>query len=169
MRNVSFSGKIFQQPRSEPLIEKQDERLLAKLQKDGRATNQQLAEDVGMSASACWRRVRALEDSGVIESYAALVDREKAGFATSAILHVSLERHDAKFVEEFVSRVQARPEVLECFATTGDADYHLRVVVRDMAAYNRFLDEFIFRLPGIRNVRTNVILREIKTTVALPF
>jgi len=166
---VSFSGKIFQQPRSEPLIEKQDERLLAKLQKDGRATNQQLAEDVGMSASACWRRVRALEDSGVIESYEALVHREKAGFATSAILHVSLERHDAKFVEEFVSRVQARPEVLECFATTGDADYHLRVVVRDMAAYNRFLDEFIFRLPGIRNVRTNVILREIKTTVALPF
>jgi len=166
---VSFSGKILQQPRSEPLIEKQDERLLAQLQKDGRATNQQLAEDVGMSASACWRRVRALEDSGVFESYAALVDREKAGFATSAILHVSLERHDAKFVEEFVSRVQARPEVLECFATTGDADYHLRVVVRDMAAYNRFLDEFIFRLPGIRNVRTNVILREIKTTVALPF
>jgi Lrp/AsnC family leucine-responsive transcriptional regulator len=72
-------------------------------------------------------------------------------------------------VDDFVTRVKARAEVLECFATTGDADYHLRVVLRDMAAYNRFLDEFIFRLPGIRNVRTNVILQEIKATVALPF
>ena len=151
------------------MVEKQDERILARLQQEGRLTNQQLAEDVGMSASACWRRVRALEDAGVVKGYAALVNREKAGFATSAILHVSLERHDVKFVDEFVTRVQARAEVLECFATTGDADYHLRVVVRDMAAYNRFLDEFVFRLPGIRNVRTNVVLKEIKTSVALPF
>lgn len=151
------------------MLEKQDDHILARLQQDGRATNQQLAEDVGMSTSACWRRVRALEQAGVISGYAALVDREKAGFATSAILHVSLERHDVKFVDEFVSRVTARAEVLECFATTGDADYHLRVVVRDMKAYNEFLDDFMFRLPGIRNVRTNVILKEIKTSVALPF
>jgi Lrp/AsnC family leucine-responsive transcriptional regulator len=101
--------------------------------------------------------------------YSALVAREPAGFATSAILHVSLERHDVKFVDEFVARVTKRREVLECFATTGDADYHLRVVVRDMDAYNRFLDEFMFRIPGIRHVRTNVILKEIKTGVALPF
>jgi Lrp/AsnC family transcriptional regulator, leucine-responsive regulatory protein len=151
------------------MVEEQDERILAELQKDGRATNQQLAEAVGMSTSACWRRVRALEQSGIIRGYAALVERERAGFATSAILHVSLERHDAKFVDEFVSRVTTRSEVLECFATTGDADYHLRVVVRDMNAYNQFLDEFMFRLPGIRYVRTNMILKEIKTGVALPF
>ena len=151
------------------MIEKPDEHILAQLQKEGRTTNQQLAEDVGMSTSACWRRVRALEETGVIVGYSALVDREKAGFATSAILHVSLERHDAKFVDEFVSRVTERAEVLECFATTGDADYHLRVVVRDMKAYNRFLDEFMLRQPGIRTVRTNVVLKEIKTSVALPF
>jgi len=151
------------------MIEKQDEHILAQLQKEGRTTNQQLAEDVGMSTSACWRRVRVLEEAGVITGYSALVDREKAGFTTSAVLHVSLERHDAKFVDEFVSRVTARAEVLECFATTGDADYHLRVVVRDMKAYNEFLDHFMFRLPGIRYVRTNVILKEIKTSVALPF
>src|SRR5262249_23939293 len=123
----------------------------------------------GMSTSACWRRVRALEESGAISGYSALVERERAGFATSAILHVSLERHDAKFVDEFVARVKRRSEVLECFATTGDADYHLRVVVRDMHAYNQFLDEFMFRVPGIRYVRTNMILKEIKTGVALPF
>jgi Lrp/AsnC family transcriptional regulator, leucine-responsive regulatory protein len=151
------------------MVEDQDHRILAELQKDGRATNQQLAEAVGMSTSACWRRVRALEQSGVICGYAALVDREQAGFATSAILHVSLERHDAKFVDEFVSRVTGRSEVLECFATTGDADYHLRVAVRDIKAYNEFLDDFMFRLPGVRYVRTNMILKEIKTGVALPF
>ncbi|WP_407177086.1 Lrp/AsnC family transcriptional regulator [Bradyrhizobium sp. STM 3562] len=151
------------------MVEEQDQRILAELQKDGRATNQQLADAVGMSTSACWRRVRALEEAGVIRGYSALIDREQAGFATSAILHVSLERHDAKFVDEFVAQVSRRSEVLECFATTGDADYHLRVVVRDMKAYNDFLDTFMFRLPGIRYVRTNMILKEIKTGVALPF
>jgi Lrp/AsnC family leucine-responsive transcriptional regulator len=151
------------------MVEEQDQRILAELQKDGRATNQQLAEAVGMSTSACWRRVRALEEQGVIRGYSALLDREQAGFATSAILHVSLERHDAKFVDEFVAQVSRRSEVLECFATTGDADYHLRVVVRDMKSYNDFLDTFMFRLPGIRYVRTNMILKEIKTGVALPF
>lgn len=151
------------------MLEHQDEKILLHLQKDARATNQQLADAVSMSASACWRRVRSLEETGVVQRYAALVDRQKAGFTMSAIIHVSLERHDTTFVEQFVSRVKARPDVLECFATTGDADYHLRVVARDMDAYNRFLDEFMFRLPGIRHVRSNVILKEIKTEVALPF
>jgi Lrp/AsnC family leucine-responsive transcriptional regulator len=151
------------------MIDGPDRRLLTHLQKDGRRSNQDLAADIGISSSACWRRVRALEETGIITRYAALVDREKAGFATSAILHVSLDRHDEKFVTQFVSRVRQRPEVLECFATTGDADYHLRVVVCDIAAYNRFLDDFMFKLPGIRQVRTNVILKEIKYDVALPF
>jgi DNA-binding Lrp family transcriptional regulator len=142
---------------------------LHQLQHDSRQSNQQLADSVGMSASACWRRVASLEAAGVIARYTALVDREKAGFSMSAILHVSLDRHDEKFVSEFVVRVRKRPEVLECFATTGDADYHLRVVVADMAAYNRFLDDFMFKIPGIRHVRTNVILKEIKYDVALPF
>lgn len=151
------------------MLEAQDERLLHALQHDARTTNQDLADSVGLSASACWRRVRALEEAGVILGYAALVDREKAGFAMSAILHISLERHDDKFVTQFVTRVSSRPEVLECFATTGDADYHMRVVVRDMAAYNAFLETFVFKLPGIRHVRSNVVLREIKASVALPF
>jgi DNA-binding Lrp family transcriptional regulator len=150
------------------MLEPKDRRLLAALQKDSRQSTQQLAEAVAMSPSACWRRVRALEEAGVITGYAALVDPAKAGFATSAILHVSLDRHDEKFVDNFVAQVQRRPEVLECFATTGDADYHLRVVVDDMAAYNRFLEEFLFRLPGIRTVRTNVVLKQIKYEVALP-
>jgi len=151
------------------MIDPLDGRLLLQLQQDSRQSNQQLADSVGMSTSACWRKVAALETSGVIARYTALVDREKAGFAMSAILHVSLDRHDEQIVSQFVLRVQKRPEVLECFATTGDADYHLKVVVADMAAYNRFLDEFMFRIPGVRHVRTNVILKEIKYDVTLPF
>lgn len=150
-------------------VEPADLRLLKLLQADGRITNQALAEAAHLSASACWRRVRALEEAGVIAGYAALVSRERAGFSTSAILHVSLERHDSGIVENFVRRVAGRPEILECFATTGDADYHLRVVVRDMAAYNDFLDNFLFRLAGVRQVRSNIVLKEIKTGVALPF
>jgi Lrp/AsnC family transcriptional regulator, leucine-responsive regulatory protein len=150
------------------MIDAQDRQLLLQLQKDSRQSNQQLADQVKMSSSACWRRVNSLEETGVITRYAALVDPKKAGFSMSAILHVSLDRHDEKFVTQFVSRVKRRPEVLECFATTGDADYHLRVVVVDMAAYNRFLDEFMFKIPGIRYVRTNVILKEIKCDIALP-
>ena len=151
------------------MIDPLDGRLLHQLQQDSRQSNQQLADSVGMSSSACWRRVASLEASGVIVRYTALVDREKAGFAMSAILHVSLDRHDEQFVSQFVLRIQKRPEVLECFATTGDADFHLRVVVSDMAAYNRFLDEFMFKIPGVRHVRTNVILKEIKYDVTLPF
>src|SRR3954452_21760023 len=116
------------------MIEDQDTRILAHLQKDGRATNQQLADEVGMSTSACWRRVRALEETRVIPGYAALVAREQTGLTMSASLDVSLERHDAKFVDEFVSRVTKRREVLECFATTGDADYLRRLVLQDMPA-----------------------------------
>jgi Lrp/AsnC family leucine-responsive transcriptional regulator len=151
------------------MIDQLDGRLLLQLQQDSRQSNQQLADRLGMSTSACWRRVASLEAAGVIARYTALVDREQAGFSMSAILHVALDRHDEKFVSEFVVRVRKRPEVLECFATTGDADYHLRVVVSDMAAYNRFLDDFMFKIPGIRYVRTNVILKEIKYDVSLPF
>ena len=150
-------------------MEKQDEKILVALQKDGRLSNQQLAADVGMSPSACWRRVKALETAGVIAKYCAVVDREKSGHMLSAILYVSLERHDAKNVKAFVDSIKSRPEILECLATTGDADYHLRVVTKDMQSYNQFLDDFLMRLAGVRQVRSNVVLKEIKMDVALPF
>ncbi|HHL43205.1 MAG TPA: Lrp/AsnC family transcriptional regulator [Hellea balneolensis] len=145
-----------------------DRKILRALQRDGRLTNQQLAEEVGMSASACWRRVRGLEAAGVIDRYCAIIDRQKAGFSFSAILYISLDRHDVEVVTAFVKAVQARPEVLECLATTGDADYHLKVVSTDINSYNRFLDEFLLRLPGVRQVRSNVVLKEIKSQIALP-
>ena len=150
-------------------LDRRDHRILRELQRDGRITTQELAQKVGMSPSACWRRVRALEESGVIERYTVICDPRKSGFGLSSMTLVSLVRHEQKHVENFVREVQRHPEVLECFATSGEADYHLRVVAEDIDAYNRFLDDFILRLPGVSQVRSNIVLKEIKADTALPF
>ena len=151
------------------MIEAKDRRILSELQRDSRLTMQELAERVGMSSSACWRRVKSLEEDGVIDRYAAIVNPRKAGFGLSSIVHVSLARHERANVDNFVRQVARHPEILECFATSGEADFHLRVVVEDIDAYNHFLDEFIFRLPGVSQVRSNIVLKEIKADTALPF
>ncbi len=146
-----------------------DRRLLAELQRDGRLTMQELARRVGMSASACWRRVKALENDGVIDRYAVIVNPRRAGFGLTSIVHVSLARHERRNVEQFVREVRRHPEVLECYSTTGEADFYLRVVVEDIDAYNAFLDDFIFGLPGVSQVHSNIVLKAIKTDTALPF
>ena len=150
------------------MLDARDRRLLAELQRDSRLTTQELADKVGMSSSAVWRRVKALEEAGIIDRYAVIVNPKKAGFALSSMVHVSLARHERSHVERFVREVQRHPEVLECFATSGEADFHLRVVVEDIEAYNHFLDDFIFRLPGVSQVRSNIVLKEIKADTALP-
>lgn len=151
------------------MLDGKDQQLLMALQQDSRLTMQELSDRVGMSTSACWRRVRALEAAGIISRYAVIVDPRKAGFGLSSMVHVSLARHEQKNVENFIREVSRHPEVLECFATSGEADFHLRVVVEDMDAYNIFLDEFIFKLPGVSQVRSNIVLKEIKSDTALPF
>jgi DNA-binding Lrp family transcriptional regulator len=150
------------------VLSRKDRAILAELQSDSRLTMQQLAEKVGMSSSACWRRVKSLEDSGVIDRYAVIVNPAKAGFSLSSMTLVSLARHEERNVENFIKEVKRHPEVLECFATSGEADFHLRVVVEDMEAYNKFLDDFIFRIPGVSQVRSNIVLKEIKADTALP-
>ena len=150
------------------MLERKDKAILRELQRDSRLTMQQLAAKVGMSSSACWRRVRSLEAAGVIDRYAAILDSRKAGFNLSSMTLVSLARHEQQHVENFVKEVMRHPEVLECFATSGEADFHLRVVVEDMDAYNAFLDDFIFRLPGVSQVRSDIVLKEIKVDTALP-
>jgi len=151
------------------VLERKDRTILRELQRDSRLTMQQLADKVGMSGSACWRRVKNLEESGVIDRYAAILNPKKAGFTLSSMTLVTLARHEQKHVENFVKQVMLHPEVLECFATSGEADFHLRVVVEDIDAYNRFLDDFIFRLPGVSQVRSDIVLKEIKVDTALPF
>lgn len=148
-------------------LEEPDRKILRALQDDARISNQELADRAGMSASACWRRVRALEEAGIIRRHVVLVDAGRAGMGFHAVVHVSLTRHDHGHVDTFIAEVRQRPEVLDCFATTGEADYHLRVVCADLSAYNAFLEGFLFRLPGIANVRTNLVLKTIKQETAL--
>ena len=150
------------------MLSSRDRAILSELQRDSRQTMQDLAAKVGMSTSACWRRVKALESDGVITRYSVVVDTKKAGFGLSSMVHVSLARHEQKNVENFIKEISRHPEVLECFATSGEADFHLRVVVEDMDAYNAFLDDFVFKLPGVSQVRSNIVLKAIKTDTALP-
>ena len=145
-----------------------DRRLLRLLQRDARMSNQDLADACSMSASACWRRVKALEAAGLITGYIAELNAEAVGLGFGAIVHVRLERHDRAHLDQFIDQAARRPEVLELFTTTGEADYHLRVVCADKNAYNGFLENFLLRLPGIAQVRTNLILKEIKSTSVLP-
>jgi DNA-binding Lrp family transcriptional regulator len=146
-----------------------DRRILAELQRDSRLTNQELADKVGMSSSATWRRVKSLEEDGIIDRYTAIVSPKKAGFGFASVVQISLARHEQSNVEHFIREVLQHPEVLECFATSGEADFHLRVVVEDIDAYNVFLDDFIFKLQGVSQVRSNIVLKEIKADTALPF
>ena len=128
-----------------------------------------LAETViGLSAAACWRRVKALEESGVIKGFAALVDPARVGQPLSALVMVTLVRHHIDDTVEFERRIREYPEVLQCYATTGNADFVLRVVIEDMAAYDRFLNEKLFTLAGISQVTSNFALREIKNETAVP-
>ncbi len=151
------------------MIDETDQQLLNYLQEDCRITNGQLSSKLGISPSSCWRRIKSLEDVGMITGYGALVDRNAAGFNFSAIVHVSLSRQEENTVHEFVEAVNLRPEILDCYATTGEADYHLRVVVKDIAEFNQFLDDFLFRIPGVAHARSNIVLKDIKASMKLSF
>ncbi len=165
LRNIGINFRSEGEIRNEkPMmpLDTRDLRLLTLLQQDCRRSNAELAEAVGMSASALWRRVRALEEAGVIERYGAVVSPAKMGLGFQAIVHVHLTRHDPDRIVEFIRAVETKSEVQECYATTGQADYHLRVLCRDLEAYNRFLEDFLFRLPAVASAQTNVVLRTIK-------
>lgn len=148
-------------------MDKTDIGLLKALQEDGRASAQQLSEKVGLSAAPVWRRVKAMEASGVIQGYAAQVDRSKVGLGCM-FAQISLERHSANTVENFERSVRDAPEILECYAVTGDSDFLLKILVESPEAYDRFLHRFLFNMPGIRQTRTIVALREIKHEQRLP-
>lgn len=146
-----------------------DIRILRALQAEGRISNQDLAARAGLSTSSCWRRVRDLEAAGIITGYRATLDPEACGLTFHALVQVELNRHAAEPLESFTEMVRQHDEVLDCYATTGDADYHLRVACRSKMAYYAFLEEVLFRLPIVARVRTNLILTETKRHGRLAF
>ena len=150
-------------------LDRIDRRILAELQQDGGLSNQALAERVGLSASPCLRRVKALEDSGVISKRVTLLDRKKLGLSLTALIQISMDRHTPERFEKFESTVKQFPEVLSCLLVTGqDADYLLIIVVPDMDTYQEFLLQKITRIPGVSGVHSSFVMRWVVDTTALP-
>lgn len=143
-------------------------KLLRELQLDSRRSMQDLSARVGLSGTPCWRRVREMEESGLIRRYTVLLDREKLGLHVCCLVSVNLQRHVKGAIEEFETAIAECPEVVECFSATGAADYVLKVVAPDIKAFDAFLNQALFTLPGVANVRTSVVLRELKYETALP-
>jgi Lrp/AsnC family leucine-responsive transcriptional regulator len=149
-----------------------DRRILQALQASGRITYDELAAQVGLSSSAALRRVKRLEEAGVIAGYVALVRAERVGLSLTAYLNVRLEKHTETHkrnpMDLFRAAVQTWPEVVECAALTGEMDFLLRVVVEDMAHYSRFIMETLLKHPSVQDCKTSFVLDRVKNTTALP-
>ena len=149
-------------------LDRIDQKILAELQADGRITNHELADRVGLSPSPCLRRLRALERKGVISGYVALVDPEAVGLEVTAFVRVRLSSQDDRHLEAFETRVVAFKDVLECYLMSGEADYQLRVVVPSLAAFEDFLRFKLTRIEGVAQVTTSFALRPVIYRTALP-
>jgi len=145
-----------------------DRKILARLQDDARIANVELSEAVGLSPAPCLRRVRALEERGVIRKHVTLLDPGAVGLPVSVFVNVSLERQIEKALQRFENAIRTRPEVMECYLMTGDADYLLRVVCADLAAYERFLLDHLTQIPGVASIRSSFALKQVKYSTALP-
>ncbi len=145
-----------------------DLRLLKALQRDSRLTHQELSDHVHLSASQCQRRLKKLEESGVISQYVTVLDRELSGFDVVAMVNVSLKNHGRKSQLAFSQEISMHSEILECWAATGDSDYLLKVVAEDLKAFNIFLMDVILNMPTVETVRSNILLQELKYSTALP-
>jgi Lrp/AsnC family leucine-responsive transcriptional regulator len=150
-------------------LDRHDRHILEVLQEEGRISNQDLADRIGLSPSPCLRRVKALEDGGVLTGYRALVDSRKLGLTLMALIYISMDRHTPDRFANFDANVSALPEVLECLLVTGqDADYQLKVIVRDMDAYQELLLNKITRIEGVTGVHSSFVLRKVVDKTALP-
>lgn len=150
-------------------MDKYDRQILEILQQDGRISNQDLAERIGLSPAPCLRRVRALEESGLISGYRAVLDPKPLGLTLMALIYISMDQHTPERFEHFEAAIKEIPEVLECLLVTGQsADYQLKAVVPDMDAYQALLLERINRIPGVTGVHSSFVLRRVVDRTALP-
>jgi DNA-binding Lrp family transcriptional regulator len=150
------------------IFDARDKLILKTLQSDCRLSNTELAEKTNMSTSACWRKVRALEDNQVIEGYRATISPSALKLDFHAIVQVKMVRHSRNHLADFLQAVATRDEIVECFATTGDCDYQLRILCNDISAYNRFLEDFFFDLEAVDSTRTIIVLNEVKKNNRIP-
>ena len=150
-------------------IDRFDRQIFQILQHEGRISNQELAERIGLSPSPCLRRVRALEESGVIQGYRALLDAKTLGLSLMALIYISMDKHIPERFEHFEKAIRTLDEVLECLLVTGqDADYQLKVIVRDMDAFQELLLNRITRIQGVTGVHSSFVLRRVVDKTAIP-
>jgi len=150
-------------------LDRIDKRILAELQRNARISNQELADKVGLSPSPCLRRVRALEESGLITGYSTQLDASKLGLKLMALVQISMDRHTPDRFEQLEASIREWPQVLECILITGQAaDYQLKVLVRDMEEYHDFLLNKLTRIPGVTGVQSSFVLRQVVSTTAVP-
>ena len=149
-------------------LDRYDRAIVNLLQADARISNARLAEKVSLSESACLRRVRALEESGLIQGYTALIDQQKAGYPVNVFVNITLDRQSQSGLEAFESEVRKIPEVMECYLMTGEHDYFLRLVVADLADFERVHSQHLTRLPSVARVQSSFAMRTVTRTTVLP-
>ncbi|AZO41414.1 Lrp/AsnC family transcriptional regulator [Mesorhizobium sp. M7D.F.Ca.US.005.01.1.1] len=145
-----------------------DRKIIAAIQGNGKITANELSDRVGLSPSPCARRVRLLEDSGVIKGYTAVIDQKKVGLPISAFASIKLERQREEDLDRFALAVARWPEVVDCYLMTGQRDYLMRIVVRDLEAYERFIKDKLTRLDGVASIETSFALDQVKRSEVLP-
>ena len=150
-------------------LDRYDRQMLQILQEDGRISNQDLADRIGLSPSPCLRRLRALEDAGIVTGYRALLNAKALGYSLMALVYIAMDKHTPERFEHFEREIMQIPEVLECLLITGqDADYQLKVVVRDMDAFQELLLNRITRIQGVTGVHSSFVLRKVIDKTAVP-
>ena len=150
-------------------IDRYDRQILDILQENGRISNQDLADRIGLSPSPCLRRVRTLEDAGIVTGYPALINAKALGYSLMALIYISMDKHTPERFENFERQILQIPEVLECLLVTGqDADYQIKVIVKDMDAFQELLLNRITRIQGVTGVHSSFVLRKVVDKSAVP-
>ena len=151
-----------------PKLDRIDLQILGELQANARLSSADLAERVALSASPCWRRVKRLEEDGVIRGYQARIDVARLGYQVTAFVHISLDKKDTRHLQAFERAVQTIPQVLSCHRISGRYDYQLMAVAEDLQAYGVFAETFINGLPSVKEVYTSFVMREVKAAGGVP-
>jgi Lrp/AsnC family transcriptional regulator len=168
MRNIYFRERTFMEETVQSRIDKVDRRILDLLQREGALSVAEVASRTGLSTTTCWRRIQSLEQSGVIKGRVALLDRAALGLDVTIFAHVKLSSQGRDAIAAFAEAIRERPEVLDCYTTMGEWDFMLRVVTRDIKAYEAFYLDHLSKLPNVQSINSSVTVTVIKETTVLP-
>jgi Lrp/AsnC family transcriptional regulator len=168
MRNTRFAGVDLVEEKSHPALDRLDRRILDLLQREGALPVAEVAARTGLSTTTCWRRIQQLEQSGVIRGRVALLNRAALGLDVTIFAHVKLSTQGRDAIAAFAEAIRERPEVLDCYTTMGEWDFMLRVVTRDIKAYEAFYLDHLSKLPNVQSINSAVTVTVIKETTVLP-